>query len=493
MELERVVRNTIAEHRLIERGDRVIIGLSGGPDSVCLFSLLRALSEEWALRLYAVHVNHGLRPGAADEDQRYVEALCREAGAPCDVAVFDCAAAAREWGVTSEEAGRNARYEAFARTADKLVKREAVPAAKIKIAVAHNKNDQAETALMRILRGTGPDGLAGMAYARKDASGFSVVRPLLDAERAEILRYCAEKGLNPKIDQTNELPLYTRNKIRLELIPYLTEQYNENIVEALTRLARAAKEDKKYWSEQTEKALETLRTDSPEWNEHPRYSRVLALDRAGLSALAPGLRHRVIPAAFAEIGLERDLAAAHLKAADDIIESGNASASLDFPRGYGMMVSYGRVGVFRESKSPARQKAPGARALENMALSQRIVDRSEFEAMGGRGSENGRAALDYERVVGKLAETGGSLSLRARRPGDYFTPAGMKSGRKKMQDYFVDQKIPKDRRDQEPLVCAGAEVVWIIGAGSRGSGRISGNYAVTPGTGRVLLLEVHQE
>jgi tRNA(Ile)-lysidine synthase len=156
--------NTIKKHNLINANEHIVIGLSGGPDSVCLFSVLNEWKDDLGITLHAVHVNHGFRPGAADEDQKYVETLCAECGVESTSFLYDCNAIAEEHGLSSEEAGRKVRYESFWKIAAELVQK-GIPEEKIKIAVAHNADDQAETVLFRLLRGTGTDGLAGMAYA----------------------------------------------------------------------------------------------------------------------------------------------------------------------------------------------------------------------------------------------------------------------------------------------------------------------------------------
>ena len=217
------VLETIKTHELLEDGTHIVLGLSGGPDSVCLFDVLLELSAVKNFRIHPVHVNHKFRPGDAERDQEYVEELCRQRGLTCRTFTVDCNALAREEGLTSEEAGRKARYDAFFETAQGITQGFAQGLAqelageleqhctqepsmpgtdKIAIAVAQNANDQAETILFRMLRGTGTDGLAGIAYKRYER-GFAIVRPLLDVPRDEIEKYCEERNLSPRIDHTN--------------------------------------------------------------------------------------------------------------------------------------------------------------------------------------------------------------------------------------------------------------------------------------------------
>ena len=227
-------------------GEHIVTGLSGGPDSVCLFHVLLSLQEELDLKLYPVHINHKFRPGAAERDQDYVENLCAEHGLRCTTVVRDCGRLAAELGMTDEEAGRKVRYDAFRSVAEEIAAgrdgESPVSPEHIKIAVAQNANDQAETILFRLLRGTGPDGLAGIAYSRSEGR-FRVIRPVLDITRSEIESYCRDNRLDPVIDHTNSETVYARNRIRLELLPLLERDYNPGIMSALVRLGRIAADD----------------------------------------------------------------------------------------------------------------------------------------------------------------------------------------------------------------------------------------------------------
>ena len=448
--LENDVRNTILKYDLLQKGDHVVVGLSGGPDSVCLFSVLYELAREMELHLYAVHINHKLRPVAAEEDQAFVEELCARLGVPCHVYVRDCNRIAAELGITSEEAGRKARYEAFSETARGILTGSENLGKKIKIAVAHNMNDQAETVLFRLLRGTGIDGLSGMEYARQDESGFTIIRPLLDTSREDIERYCRQHGLNPRIDHTNAEAIYARNKIRLNLIPYLKENFNTNITEALCRLARIAREDKNYIWAQAQKAYgEALcgNGEGQESREDQRSGAVSArkkLDLEKMRAMEPAIRHRVILTAFSEIGLYKDVTAAHLAAADALIESGRTGSSTDFPRGYKLLISYGQV----------------------------VACGPEMACVSPENSGPEMAGASKAAAQGKSLETEeipDGCVWRTRMPGDYIRvkltkeqdgqPA--KYGRKKIQDYFVDKKVPREERDRIRLLCRGHEVLKV--------------------------------
>lgn len=329
------IRKTIEENGLVAQGQHIVIGLSGGPDSVCLFNVLKNLSDELELTIHPVHVNHKFRPGEAENDQKYVEELCKKNGLQCNSFVVDCNALAAELKMTSEEAGRKARYDAFYEVAEKVAKE--VPKENIKIAVAQNANDQAETVLFRLLRGTGTDGLAGIAYEREER-GYKVIRPILDIYRYEIEEYCQHNDLQPVIDHTNEESVYTRNKIRNELIPYLEREHNVNLKESLVRLARIASADKEYMWQQ----VEAFYKDQAEQGKEE-----VSFDRDILAKAHSAIRHRVILKAFASIGLDSDVSEERIKAADAIIEKKQGAKTVQFPRGYVLEVAKGRVTMKR--------------------------------------------------------------------------------------------------------------------------------------------------
>lgn len=346
------VKETITSHHLIEPDQHIVLGLSGGPDSVCLFHVLLRLRQSMGLVIHPVHINHGLRPGAAQRDQAYVEDLCREHGLSCKVITADCGALARELHLTSEEAGRKLRYDAFyetardiaaALTAERGEVTEKDAARRVKIAVAHNADDQAETILFRVLRGTGTDGLAGIAYERKER-GFSVIRPILDLPRSEIEQYCREHHLHPVEDHTNLQSIYTRNRIRLELLPLLERDYNENIRGSLRRLGRIAASDSAYLQQCAAREAERLLKEET--------SSRIVLQRAGLAELHEALRHRVVLQCFRRLGLQSDISAERIAAADRIIGKKQAPKTVEFPRGYRLKVAGGLV-TFLGPQKPA--------------------------------------------------------------------------------------------------------------------------------------------
>ncbi|MDR1571812.1 MAG: tRNA lysidine(34) synthetase TilS [Clostridiales Family XIII bacterium] len=486
-----VVKDTIIRNSLIEPGSHIVAGLSGGPDSACLFHVLAALRGEMGFRLSAVHVNHLLRPGTAEGDAAYAERLCAELGAGFYGFERDVAALAREWGVGHEEAGRRARYEAFFETAGRVAGEEGIPAGMARVAVAHSRNDQAETVLLRIIRGTGVDGLAAMPYMREGRGGFRVIRPLLDLGRDDIEGYCAAAGLDPRLDETNGDATYRRNRVRIGLLPLLAREYNAGITGALARLASNAGEDRDYFSGIIDGLIRERGAfaDGGAAVEMP-------LDAA--AGLHPALRHRLIVRCFGLAGLEQDIGAVHLRAADALIEGGRTGKTLCFPNGYRLALRYGRLAFFREGARAARPDAGPQGGAARARLSELAgrgaagvvldaggarlrVSRVPAGLPGGGAAEN-RLALDFG-LVSSAADT---VELRGRRAGDWIRPAGM-DGRKKIQDLFVDAKIPARDRDGAALAAAGSEALLALCGGRLL--RKTGNYAVNGDTEHVLLLE----
>src|SRR5665648_1162760 len=326
------VKNTIDDNKLIDKNryEHIVLGLSGGPDSLCLFHVLLELQKELNITIHPVHINHKFRPVAAEEDQAYVENFCKKHGLEVSTFIYDCNSIAKEQGISGEEAGRNARYEAFYKVGQRVMEENGSGSEQLKIAVAQNSNDQAETLLMRILRGTGPGVLAGIEYKREGTGGIEIIRPLLDAKRKDIERYCEENKLQPRFDHTNEQPVYTRNKIRLQLIPFIEKSFNPNITETLNRLSIIAKEDKDFM-ESIVSGL--LKND-------------LGLEK--IREQHPAIRKRIIIKKLEEIGLEQGIIRAHLEAADKLINEGKTGYSVHLPKGYRVLIDYGEVRFIKE-------------------------------------------------------------------------------------------------------------------------------------------------
>lgn len=251
------ILNTIKKYNLIEDGDKIVIGVSGGPDSMCLLDSLYCLKKDLQIKIVVAHVNHKIRK-EADEETEYVQNYCKSKNIECYVKMANVINLAKEQKIGTEEMGRRIRYQFFEEIAKKTNAN--------KIATAHNSNDNAETVLMNILRGSGTSGLKGIETKRetnkiieKEKIKLTYIRPIRECTRKEIEDYCKEKKLEPKIDKSNFENIYNRNKIRNLLIPFLQKEFNPNIIEGLNRLSEIAKEEEEYLLEVVRKQYESLK------------------------------------------------------------------------------------------------------------------------------------------------------------------------------------------------------------------------------------------
>lgn len=219
------VKEIIKKYNLINSGDKIVLGVSGGPDSIAMLDILRQLKSEMEFEIYVVHINHSIRGEDADEDEEYVKNYCRKYEIECFTKKIDVPTIARTEKIGTEEAGRKVRYEYF----EEILKETGSN----KIAIAHNKNDNVETIIMHLLRGSGISGLKGIEPIREN----KFIKPLIECDRQEIEKYCEENNLQPRIDKTNFENECTRNKIRNIVIPYIKKEFNPNIIETMTRLS----------------------------------------------------------------------------------------------------------------------------------------------------------------------------------------------------------------------------------------------------------------
>jgi tRNA(Ile)-lysidine synthase len=519
MTLKDRVREKIVSEELIPRGGHVVVGFSGGPDSTCLFDVLMGLRDELGYTISAVHVNHRLRSIESDEDQWYVETLCEERGVSLTVRTYDVAGIAERKGQSVEEAGRDVRYEAFREAAHKAAAKRGVDSSMVRIALAHNRGDLSETVLMRVIRGTGPDGLAGISAVREEEGGYRVVRPLIDISREAIEEYCSLQDLSPRADSTNARTDYLRNSIRLELLPMLREKYNPSVDGALARLSSAAAESRDYFDavvsgiirEECEIACggaddrnvgfggvesEGAAAGKPSCAELPL---------ATLQTSHPAIRHRLIVAVFGKIGLKQDISASHIAAADRLIKNGRTGKHGDFPGGYRFGISYEKAvfiaPAYADSAYSAYDPADAAGAqyraddYDGRAFAASLADignangkitifedsplpiEAEVTEYDGVTKSDRSLRLDYEALLSAAA----IVQLRAKAPGDRICLPGM-TGSKKLQDIFVDEKIPQGKRNTLPIIATEDEVLWIPGI------RRTRLYEPGPATKRVLIL-----
>ncbi|HET9476920.1 MAG TPA: tRNA lysidine(34) synthetase TilS [Dehalococcoidia bacterium] len=437
--LENRVRRFVERHGALRPGEHVLLAVSGGGDSTSMMLILSRLVAESGWRLAIAHFDHRLRGSdAAAADLEFVSGLASSLGLPFVHGAGDVSRRARSRGESVEQAARVLRYRFLARQAKAL-------GASV-VATGHTLDDQAETVLLHLVRGSGLGGLAGMRPRSgwPLGTGPEVARPLLALRREETARYCREMGVVPREDATNELLLAARNRVRHEVLPAL-RALNPRVDTALSRLADAAHEDAAALEAQATEALARL--------ARPRAGHV-TLDLETLRALPPAVRARVLRLALAGVmGSDVDIESVHVEALNRLVTSRPGGASL----------AHGVVAV-RDSRSLTLRRGEPQVALELPETRLAVPGVTEvggwrFETEFTAGRRTREAALVAELDPGLAAD---GLWVRSRRPGDRMRPVGL-GGTKKLQDIMVDAKLPRGERDGVPLIITKLGIVWAVG------------------------------
>jgi tRNA(Ile)-lysidine synthase len=434
------VKVTVARYNMLKKGDSVLVAVSGGPDSVCLLEVLSCLKEDYSLSLHVAHLNHRFRKEAKKEAE-FVRLLAEKKGIPAAIEAIDVKAYCRERGLSLQEGAREVRYSFLNRVAD------AVGA--VKIATGHTADDQAETFLMRLLRGAGAAGLSGIPPVRE-----RIIRPLIDVTKKEAFSFLKEKNIKYVKDPSNVKPKYLRNKIRLELIPLL-KKYNPNIIDTLHREAELLREDDALLDEITETCFKGIVTDQKKDS--------ITLDYSKFNGLLPALKKRALRRAAAELtGSLRRISYHHIVSGIDVID--RTGKGIDLPHNIRIERDYNYLKVFAVKegaeavKDTVGLKVPGITDVPdfNIRIETIIRDRSaQVQVEVGKADKN-TAFFDYDKIALPLF-------IRRRLEGDYFYPAGMK-GRKKLKEFFIDKKIPREERKKLPvLTTKNNDILWIVG------------------------------
>ncbi len=457
------VINTINENKMLSKGDGIIVALSGGPDSICLLHVLHLLKEKYDLTIYAAHVNHMLRGKESDTDEKVCREYCESLGIKFYSRSVDVEKMASEQGISTEMAGRDARYSFFEELMDKIGAQ--------KVAVAHNQNDQAETVLMRLMRGTGIEGLVGIKPVRDEI----FIRPIINVTRAEIEKYCEVNKLPARIDKTNYEPIYSRNKVRLELIPYIEKNFNSDIMSTLSRMCELIKRDEEFIQENVTKFFEKVCDISDE--------KVIIYNDA--FNLHPAVISRIIRKALLIFkGDINNIQSIHVDNVIKIQKSETGKFTV-VPKGILITNVYGNIEITRQQKNKSRkldmnqsvELKLGDNYVENLGVIFRIRQVSNYKSMNFKGKENIKY-FNCDNVK--------NISVRVRKDGDRFVPFGMK-GSKKLKDIFMDLKVPREKRDFVPLLCFDEEISWIVGY------KISDKFKVHEGVKNIIEVTVERQ
>jgi tRNA(Ile)-lysidine synthase len=460
------------KNSLLAHHDKVVVGVSGGPDSLCLLHVLDTLRAGFDLQLTIAHLNHQLRGAASQADQDFVRDISVRWQLPIFVETADVATMATQRRQSLEEAARQIRYAFLGRVAAEVNAN--------KIAVGHNADDQVETVLMHFLRGSGLAGLRGMlplmplADLRLDPDDLPVssaspspqlIRPLLETPRGEIEAYCQSHHLAPHQDNSNQDTTFFRNRLRHELIPLL-ESYNPNLRQTLQRTAKVMAAETEFLHDQLAQAWqvvvrreseEQIELDLSTWRSLP-----LALKRSTLRRAVQMLRRSL-----------RDINFEHIESAITILEKGHVGAKATLPQGLFVTLGYDNF-VIAPDTAPAIPATPDQPQLlqdqvlplnlpgvtplpdTNWQLKANFVTRAQFNPDCLSHLDRWEVYLDAE-VVGP------NPVLRPRRPGDIFAPSGLDGHSQKVSEFMINQKIPAHWRNRIPMIVSGDQILWVCG------------------------------
>lgn len=444
-------------HGLFGRGEGIVVACSGGPDSMALAQFLYERWESWGLRLCIAHFEHGIRGQDSLQDARFVGDWCRERGLMFRMSSEKVPLLARQKGISLETAARELRYGFLERLRREL--------GYDSIATAHHADDQAETVLLRILRGSGMDGLAAML----PRSGY-IVRPFLSARKCELEDFCAARGLQPRHDATNDIPVGTRNRVRLDLLPRLMRDYNPGIVLSLCHLAELAAEQRDYIAGE----VQGIFPAAVRHGEVPELSQEMF--RSYPSALQRALLRRFVQEAGGGL---KDLEFHHFSSLRDLLLHGGTGERRELPGGWMAELSYGWMRLFRWKERLSGKDlpeyvlcVPGRTLLPEYGIC--------VEALLLQEKPEPTASEEYYCDYGCLP---GEVLVRTRRQGDRIS---LPMGHKSLKKLLIDEHVPKGERDCMPVFLCGNEVLWLPRL------RRSSLYAVGPSTERVLYLRVEK-
>jgi len=456
----------IKENKMLESGDHVVLGVSGGADSMCLLDVMSEITDIYGLKLSVVHVHHGIRGEEADRDKEYVENYCKDKDIDFIPFYYDIPAMAAEKGLSTEEAGRIARYEAFHKVMeDKNAS---------KIAVAHNVGDNVETMLLNMCRGTGISGMTGIRPVRD-----KIIRPIMCLTRSEIEDYLLEKGIEYKTDSTNLSNDYTRNKVRNVVIPYLKENVNARADEHIGNLGEMIADFEDYVDMESEKYLEDI-IISEEYTDEIRQ---IIVDAIKFEKLHKAVKSVVVRKIMEKVAMRlKDVTASHI-ASIIAIGEGETGKMVNLPYNV-VAIKYPDMLILRRNQKEADDSLQYRKDLSVN------VDKIP----GKYETEKGAFLFEYdifenanltEKTYTKWLNCDileADLQIRTRKNGDYIV-VNESGGRKKLKDYFIDLKIPREKRDDILLLADGSRIIWVVGY------RIGEDCKISKDTNRIVKVE----
>ena len=460
------VLSYIRDNKLIESGDKVLIALSGGPDSVCLLNILFKLKDELNIELGAAHLNHMLRGKDAMEDEQYVIDICKQMNVECFTKQVNINEYSKKEKLSSEMAGRIVRYNFF----DEIIKEHGYT----KIATAHNANDQAETILFRLMRGTGLEGLGGIKTKRDN-----IIRPILCLSRQEVEEYIHTNQLEPRIDKTNFEKIYNRNKIRLDMLPYIKKNFNEDIVQTLNRMAVLLQKDNEFIEQLSMDMYKKYCIEKPEY----------FIIKEEVFGENEAMVTRIIRNAVTNFSKTHyDFEMRHIYEIYNLAQNGTGKI-VDLPNKIYAENIYGDIYIkskmdkdincnITEINLPIDNIDKHLVEFGEYSFKFSIVDNSQKTKLNLK-RNNYEKYFDFDKIQKEII-------IRTRKDGDKIIPLGM-TGSKKLKDIFINMKIPKEERDIIPIVCFDNKISWIVGL------RVSDEYKVTSDTKKILIMNVKRK
>ncbi len=456
------VEAAIRHYHMLDGGDTILVGVSGGPDSVALLHSLVSLAPKWCLRLVVAHLNHQLRGASADQEAAFVGRLSKVLGIRCEIGSRNVAKYGAEQRLSLQEAARIVRYTFYDEVADKY--------SAGKIALGHHADDNAESILMHLLRGTGPLGLAGIRPVRHGR----IIRPLIGLTRKEILAFLKQGGFEYMRDRSNLDTKYLRNRIRHKLLPQLKEDYNPNTVCALNRLASILRDEEDFWDRKVRRTLQGLVLDHT--------SDRLSLKSRGLSSLHPALLRRLVRQAVLSLkGDLRRLGHVHVEAVARLIAAPSPSGRLDLPEGVRVVRDREVVNFLlypREEDAWFEYHIPRIQTtfIREIGILLKLSVCDGNDVSHPKNYPQTTALFD-------LAAVTFPLMVRNLRHGDRFIPLGM-VGSQKVNTFFINHKVPRSNRLRCPILLSGGKIIWV------GGYRIDDSAKITEKTKKVLKAEL---
>ena len=432
--LKKIALQTIKEHKLICKNDHIIVGVSGGADSICLLHFLNSIKEEFKLKITVVHINHLMRADESDEDCKFVENFCDKINVPVRVFAFDIYKKAKEENISIEEAGRKYRYFAF----NKVLQEEKGT----KIAIAHNKDDNAETMFMNFFRGTGLKGLSGIVYKRDN-----IIRPILDCLREDIEKYCEKNNLTYRNDSTNSKDIYTRNKIRLNVLPMVKENFNPNVVESLSNMSKNFYEEDKFLDKLAEDVLNDCLIEKTACK--------ISLDIEKIKDVDIVIKKRLLRLCLLNFNKSLyNISYQHINIILNLLEN-QTGKEINLPNNIYVYKQYNNLIISKNSSLEAKniaynykinldEKIYVKEINKNILLSKNIVNIS---------TKVYTISLNYDKIKH-------SLFIRQRKDGDKIYINNMT---KKVKNIFIDFKIPINERNLYPIILHNDEIIGILG------------------------------